>query len=115
MRLDFDAFVDLEVKPERVAGNNLPAMVRVLVRRSPTCLVIVYIKGSKTTACKAKINDLQYIAFIVFSINNVILKVHSSSKQAGVWFKMFRHHWSGEFATQWISRRSSYLQHRKHY
>ena len=58
-------------------------MVRVLVRRSFTCLVIVYIKGSKNTACKAKINDLQNIAFIVFLINNVILKVHSSSKKAG--------------------------------
>lgn len=90
-------------------------MVCVPVRRSFTSLVIVYIKGSKNTACKAKINHLQYIAFIVFSINNVILKVHSRSKKAGVWFKMFRNHCFGEFSAQWISRRSPYLQHRNRY
>lgn len=90
-------------------------MVRVLVRSSFTCLVIFNIKGSKKTACKAKINHLQYIAFIVFSINNAILKVHTSSKKAGVWFRTSRSHWFGEFTPQWISRRSSYLQHRNHY
>jgi len=90
-------------------------MVRVLVRRSFTCLVTVYIKGSKTTACKAKINHLQYIAFTVFSINNVILKVHSRSKKAGVEFKMFRNQWSGEFTAWRISSSRPYLQHRNHY
>lgn len=44
-------------------------------------LIFVYIKGSKNAACKTKINDLQYIAFIAFSIKNGFPKVHRNQRK----------------------------------
>lgn len=90
----------------------ISAMVRELVRSSFTCLVFVYIKGSKNAACKTKINDLQYIAFIAFSIKNGFLKVCRNWRKL-VWGSKCSDI-TGEFIAQWISR-SLYLQHRDHY
>lgn len=76
-------------------------------------LIFVYIKGSKNAACKTKINDLQYIAFIAFSIKNGFPKVHRNQRKLVCGSKCSDI--TGEFIAQWISRRSLSLQHRDHY
>lgn len=82
-RLFFDAAVDVEVKLEKVAQEIIFQLWQ--EHWSGGALLSWYCLhlGSKNTACRAKINYLQNIAFIVLSIDHVILKVCSRSKQAG--------------------------------
>lgn len=83
-RLFFDAVVDVEVKLERVAQEIIFQLWQERWSGGDfNCLLLFASRGPKNTACRARINYLQYIAFTVFSINHVILKIHGSSKQAG--------------------------------